>query len=65
MDFNKDEVMVILAALKQYSGYLQDLRYDNVYATADAKGQADLDNQAREVSNMIQRIRYKIFWEEK
>ncbi len=65
MDFNKDEVMVILAALKQYSDYLRDLRYDNVYATADAKGQADLDNQAREVSNMIQRIRHKIFWEGK
>ena len=63
MDFNKDEVMVILAALRVYRDQLRDLHYDPVYAKANARGKADLDAQAREAENMIKRIQYKLLYD--
>ena len=64
MDFNKVEVMVILAALRDYRERLRGYQYDPVYLKADAKGKADLDNQARETENMIRRIQHKMLFEE-
>ena len=63
MDFNKDEVMVILAALRVYREKLRGYWYGPVYLNADAKGKADMDNQACEIENMIQRIQHKIFFD--
>ena len=60
MDFNKDEVMVILAALRVYRDQLRNLNYDPVYVRANAKGKAELDAQARETENMIRRIQHKL-----
>jgi deoxyribodipyrimidine photolyase-like uncharacterized protein len=63
MDFNKYEVMVILAALRDYRERLRGYQYDSVYLKADAKGKADLDNQARETENMIRRIQHKMLFD--
>ena len=63
MDFNKYEVMVILAALREYRERLRGYWYDPVYLNADAKGKADLDNQARETENMIRRIQHKMLFD--
>lgn len=65
MDFNKYEVMVILAALRDYRERLRGYQYDPVYLKADAKGKADLDNQARETENMIRRIQHKMLFDKK
>lgn len=64
MDFNKYEVMVILTALRDYRERLRGYQYDPTYLKADAKGKADLDNQARETENMIRRIQHKILFDE-
>ena len=63
MDFNKGEVMVILAALRNYREQLRGYWYDPVYLNADAKGKADLDNQAHEIENMIRRIQHKMLFD--
>ena len=60
MDFNKDEVMVILAALRNYRERFRGYWYDPVYLNADAKSKADLDNQAHETGNIIRRIQHKM-----
>lgn len=57
--------MVILAALRFYNDSLRDLKYDKIYAAADIEGQAYLDNQVCEISNIIQHIQHKIFFEDK
>ena len=63
MDFNKDEILVILAALRVYKSQLRDLTHDPIYENASAKGKADLDAQAREAENMIRRIQYKLLYD--
>ena len=63
MNFSKDEVMVILAALRNYREQLHGYRYDPIYLKADAKGKADLDNQAYEIKNIIQIIQHKMLFD--